>query len=77
MAARRRRQTHAESLTVPPHLEHLPLHVLLLLRLAQHRLQAPQTELLLAAAAVHLSGQQLHVHPAIGVRTLLLGCLQY
>lgn len=77
MAPRRRRQTHAEPLSVPPHLEDLPLHMLLLLRLAQHRLQAPQAELLLAAAAIDLSRQQLHVHPAIGVRTLLLGRLHY
>ncbi len=60
----------------PPHLEHLPLHVLLLLRVAQHPLQASQAELLLAAGAIHLSRQQLYVHAAIGVCTLLLGGLQ-
>ena len=59
-----------------PHLLQLALHVLLLLRLAEHHLHPPQAEGLLSPRAVQLGRQHLHMHAAVCVAPLLAHDLQ-
>ena len=60
----------------PPHLLQLLLRVLLVLGVGQHRVHAPQAELLLRTCTVQLGRQQLHMHAAVGVAALLTRGLQ-